>query len=50
MGEIMDQVTHNTIVFFIRGIETDIGLRSHFIPNSRTRLTTIKCSEFLRWR
>ena len=35
----MDQAIHNNIVSFIRGIEANLGSRSHLSPDSRTLLT-----------
>jgi hypothetical protein len=32
----MDQAIHNKIVSFIRGIEANLGSRSHLTPDRRT--------------
>ena len=41
----MDQAIHNKIVSFIRGIEANLGARSHLTPD-----TDAKRSESPRWR
>ena len=38
-GKIMDNVAHNKIVSFIRGIEANLGSCSHFTPGSRNALS-----------
>ena len=35
-GRMMDQAIHNKIVSFIRGIEANLGSRSHLTPDTRT--------------
>jgi hypothetical protein len=46
----MDQAIHNKIAFFIRGINSDLGSRLHFTPDSWTHSADPKKSEFPRWR
>jgi len=41
----MDHATHNKIASFIRGIEANLGSRSHFTPGSRTHSAGPKKSE-----
>ena len=49
-GRMMDQAIHNKIVSFIRGIEANLGSRSHLTPDSRTLSADAKRSESPRWR
>ena len=46
----MDQAIHNKMVAFIRGIEANLGSRSHLTPDSRTLSADAKRSEYRRWR
>ena len=46
----LDQAIHNKIVSFIRGIEANLGSRSHLTPDSRTLSADAKRSESPRWR
>ena len=46
----MDQAIHNEIVSFIRGIDANLGSRSHLTQDSRTLSADAKRSEFPRWR
>ena len=46
----MDQAIHNKIVSFIRGIEDNLGSRSHSTPDSGTLSADAKRSESPRWR
>jgi hypothetical protein len=47
---IMDQATHDKIVSFVRGIEANLGSRSHLTPGSRTHSADPKKSKSTRWR
>ena len=49
-GRMIDQAIHNKIVSFIRGIEANLGSRSHLTPDSRTLSADAKRSEPPRWR
>ena len=49
-GRMMDQAIHNKIVSFIRGIEANLGSRSHLTPDSRMLSADAKRSESPRWR
>ncbi len=46
----MVQAIHNKIVYFIRGIEANLGSRSHLTPDSRALSADAKRSESPRWR
>ena len=46
----MDQAIHNKIISFIRGIEANLGSRSHITPDRRTLSADAQKSESPRWR
>ena len=46
----MDQAIHNKIVSFIRGIEANLGSRSHLTSDRRTLSADAKKIESPRWR
>jgi hypothetical protein len=46
----MDQDIYNKIVSYIRGMEDNLGSRSHFTPGGRTHAADPKRNEPPQWR